>query len=356
MRQHPRCTVPDARSSLVCYSQCCIVVRTALGCSADAFTPCRGYAHSCAELSSLYFRFAFAAVHDQESSMIAQPAPGLQCQSFPDPAFPLHTFVAGLISFACCVPATWVLQACFSLAMATDEAQLHGRTRLMRWSLGKRLLLGAVPWLHRPGRAHRLRTRVASTWCSSTQEQLTRRAAEALGTLARRAGIKPHSSAMMPPQIATPLSPLSENSGIDTDTRNVRLRVAAARHDRVTENMKRAGFVLIAVAWGICLWMVLVYGALTFKLLGPDAEATFTRSWGISVGLDQADQARSVLVTAAQTVAALLVLEALYLSPNTSWLESMADEASVAAALLRSGAVNLAARVRSYARFNKAVI
>jgi hypothetical protein len=56
-----------------------------------------------------------------------------------------------------------------------------------------------------------------------------------------------------------------------------------------------------------------------------------------------------------QTVAALLILEAIYISPNAAWLESMSDQASVGATLLRAGAVSLATRVRTYSRFNKAV-
>ncbi len=334
--------------------QCCLAVRTALGCSADAFTPCRGYSRSCAELASTYYRFAYAAMHGADSEPIALPAPGLQCQAFPDPAFPLHTLVAGFISFACCVPAAWVLQACFSLSMATDDAQLHGRSRLMRWSLGKRLLLGPAPWEHRPGVAHRMRTRAASTWCATLAEQLTMRAGDALGALARRAGVRPHPAATLPLRIAMPLLPVDER--VDAYARSLELRVAASHHDRVTTHLKRAGFVLLALAWGICLWVIIIYGTLIYKLLGPDAEATFTRSWGIGIGLDQAKQARAIISVSLQTVAALLILEALYLSPNMLWLESMADEASVAATLLRSGAVGLAARVRSYVRFNKAVI
>jgi hypothetical protein len=342
--------------------QCCLIVRAELGCSPDAFQPCRGYVSSCAELESTFFRFAYAAVH-ADSDVIVMPAPGLQCEAFPDPKYPLHTLVAGLISFACCVPAAWVLQACFSLSMATDDEQLHGRTRLMKWSLSKRLLFGAAPWSYQPGRAHRMRTRMASSWCATMPEQMTMRACDALGTLARRAGIKPDddSDEANAVKIDTPLSPLSarreeEKDDDDVFTRDQRLCSAAARHDRVTENLKRAGFVLLAAAWAICLWMILVYGSLIYKLLGPDAEKTFTRSWGISVGLDQADQARSVIIVSAQTVAALLILEALYMSPNIAWLESMSDEASVAATLLRAGAVNLATRVRTYSRFNKAVV
>ena len=44
------------------------------------------------------------------------------------------------------------------------------------------------------------------------------------------------------------------------------------------------------------------------------------------------------------------------MSPNTAWLESMTDEASVAAALMRGGASHFFARLRGYSRFNKAVV
>jgi hypothetical protein len=342
--------------------ECCLRVRRELGCSEDPFSPCRGYARSCAELESIFYRFAHAAVFDPTSEVIEQPTAGLFCEAFPDPKYPLHTFVAGLISFACCMPAAWVLQSCFSLSMSTDEAQLHGRTRLMKWGLFQRLLLGAAPWRYRPGRAHRMRTRMASSWCTTTPDQLVVRACDALGALSRRAGVKPRLSIDAAcSKIDTPLSPLEkrleeEEEEVNVLTRDERLCDAAACHDRVTENFKRAGFVLVAAAWGICVWMILVYGSLIYRLLGPEAEETFTRSWGIGVGLDQLKEAKGVLIVSAQTVAALLVFEALYVSPNMAWLESMSDEASVGATLLRAGAGSFLARMRAYARFNKAVV
>jgi hypothetical protein len=86
------------------------------------------------------------------------------------------------------------------------------------------------------------------------------------------------------------------------------------------------------------------------------AGESFTRSWGIGIGLDQLKEAKGVMIVSAQTVAALLVLEILYMSPNMAWLENTVDEASVQATMLRDAGASLLSRVRTYARFNKAVV
>ena len=272
---------------------------------------------------------------------------GLRCAAFPDPAYPLHTLVAGLISFACSLPVASFVQSSFSLAMTTDDAQLHSRTRLLRWTLTKRLLLGRPPWVWRDGALHRTAKRMASSWCASLYDKLTGRIGDALAALAVRCARSRRAGRA---RIDTPM-PVPGS----VEERDEQTAAAAARHDRATEQYKRAGYVLVLAAWAICVWMILVYGALIYELLGPTAEATFTRSWGVSVGIGQLQELRQVLRTAAQTAAALLILEALWLSTNSVWLESMMDEASVQATLLRRTSVTLAARVRTYARFNKAV-
>jgi hypothetical protein len=335
--------------------QCCSVVRTQLGCDPNFELPCHGYTASCQELASTYFRFAIAALSDASDTVYASP--GLQCESFPDPKYPLHTFVAGLISFACCTPVAAFVSSCFSLSVATDDAQLHSRTRLMRWTLPKRVLLGRAPWRYRPGALHRLGKRLASSWCTSLPEKVAVHIGDACMALAVRLGYRNRAATLMG-KIDTPLHPYDDDCDAagSNEERDRQLHVAAALHDRITTAYKHAGYLLVLVAWAVCTWMILVYGALIYRLLGPEAEATFTRSWGIGVGIGQLDEARGVIVTAAQTALALLILEALWLAPNSAWLENTIDDASVHATILRAASVSLTARVRTYARFNKAVV
>jgi hypothetical protein len=243
--------------------------------------------------------------------------------------------------------------------MASDDAQLHSRTRLLRWTLGKRLLLGRAPLQLADSRLQQLRKRMASSWCTTLPEKLTARLGDACVAAAVRVGFFKRRRDAVMEKIDTPMTGSyadGETAASCTEERDRRTQVEAAPHDRATDAYKRAGYLLILLTWAICVWMILVYGALIYRLLGPEAEATFTRSWGIGVGLGQLKEARAVFITAAQTVLALLILEALWLAPNVAWLENAVDEASVHATLLREASMSLPSRVRTYARFNKAVV
>ncbi len=118
---------------------------------------------------------------------------------------------------------------------------------------------------------------------------------------------------------------------------------------------QRAGYVIIAICWGIFSWTILVYGRLMYNLIGGAEGQKFTQSWGISVGLAQAAEARAAVVNVVETCALLALLEALWLLPNSTWLERTADDASVHAVLLRSAAASVLASARNYARFNARV-
>ena len=83
---------------------------------------------------------------------------------------------------------------------------------------------------------------------------------------------------------------------------------------------------------------------LIFRLLGDDAEQSFARSWGISYGIGAAAEARplsqrmhvcvrsadlacslqwkDIATEALKAAVILAILERLYLTSNTSWLEA----------------------------------
>jgi hypothetical protein len=63
-------------------------------------------------------------------------------------------------------------------------------------------------------------------------------------------------------------------------------------------------------------------GALIYKLLGASAESSFTRSWGVSYGLNCAAEWKSVAVAALQGALLLALLECLCWTRNSSWLEA----------------------------------
>ena len=70
-----------------------------------------------------------------------------------------------------------------------------------------------------------------------------------------------------------------------------------------------------------------------YKLLGAAAQAQFTKTWAIGVGISQATQFRDMLLAAAQGLAVLTVLDSLWLVGNAAWLEDHADLVCVDAAL-----------------------
>ena len=70
---------------------------------------------------------------------------------------------------------------------------------------------------------------------------------------------------------------------------------------------------------------ILVYAQLIYQLLGQEAESSFARSWVIGQGMSQVIDLQSVLVSAAEVLLALTVLETLWLTTNSGWMQKTAD-------------------------------
>jgi hypothetical protein len=337
--------------------QCCHLMRASLNCDINPDAPCHGYQGSCVMLREQYYRSAAPAL--STADLIIHHWSSHQCHGFPDPTSSVHTLVSGLISFAVCVPIAQLASSCFSLAMATDEAQLRGSTRLMRWSLGRSaLLLGRAPWGAQPGRMHAMRRRVAAHWCTASIDKLlvaVGAALERLAALLRRSWPRRRIPADLFFGRARP--PKLNAAGVDGAERDYDavLLPPPMTHDERTAAFERTGYVVVGICWACFVWTTLVYGRLVYNLLGGEAGDSFTRSWGVSVGLAQANDARDAAVTIVKSIATLLVLEAFWLLPNGAWLERTLDEASVHATLLRDVSATGMTRLLTYARFNKAV-
>lgn len=208
-------------------------MRQLLSCPRDSNLPCHGYMGSCVALRETYYRFAAPALLTVDRTV--HHVDPHACHAFPDPDSQVHTIVAGLISFAVCLPCAQLAASCFSLATATDDAQLHGRTRLMRWSLGRSVaLLGRAPWRHGGGALHRLRRRVASSWCTTAWDDGLVR----LGALAEWMAARLRRARGLP--------------------------APAATHDARTAAFATAGYCCIAICWASFVWTILVYGKRAF--------------------------------------------------------------------------------------------
>ncbi len=77
---------------------------------------------------------------------------------------------------------------------------------------------------------------------------------------------------------------------------------------------------------------------LIYRLLGEQAEAGFTRTWGVSYGLDAARQWQDIVKETFKAAVIMLILERLCLTRNVQWLESYVDYLSLHALLLGSTA------------------
>jgi hypothetical protein len=73
--------------------------------------------------------------------------------------------------------------------------------------------------------------------------------------------------------------------------------------------------------WAIFSWFIFAYGMQIYKTLGEDAEATFSRQWGINYAADQASAWKDVLIDAVEVAMLLVILDLLRLNPISLWFE-----------------------------------
>ena len=305
---------------------CCANVRAALGCAGDASAgDCRGYAGLCADLTATYFPHVAAALVD---SPFATSMPA--CTAFPDPESGHHIFLAGLIGAAVALPFSALVGTMWSLSLATDARQIHGRTRLLTWSLHWRALLGAFDWrfakLRGGRRSAALHRRLAGWWATGFFTDVFVCFADLVIKLATRLKL----------------------ADADDETPSVE---DAAFFDAFTARCRAAGFAALYLIWALFAWLVLTYGRLVLDLMGPAEATNFTRSWAASVGLAQLADLRAFLLMTLQALFLTALLDALWVLPNRNWLETQIDFVSVQATALGSWAQ----RVAAYARHMKAV-
>ena len=211
--------------------QCCMALHVDLGCPADTTLPCRGFTGTCADLADKYYSFARSGLDGgiYSSDLLA-------CGSFPDENSGRDQFIAGLISTAVALPVVGIIATCFSLSLATDEEQVHGHTRLKRWSLLQRIGLGAAPWERCGGKLHELKMLFAGLWCTSWVQMLVVGAVDAAGSIYRfcRGARKEDTAAAGDNQLVCD----------------------AARFTRVTNTYRRGALFLLYSVWAVFVWCV----------------------------------------------------------------------------------------------------
>ena len=314
---------------------CARAVRLELGCTPNFRDACHGFTGKYIDLEATLYRLAAPALQGEST---ARPPP--ICTAFPMPDKASHTFASGLISAFAAWLVTAFASVCFSLHHSTDDEQLHGRAHLKRWPLMYRLLFGRAPWRRASAAALRWhKLKLAGSWVRSWLTIVLVSCASAVDT-----------EPVREPEDAPPAS---EKEALD----------AARSFKRVTKAYNAVGLAALAACWGLMLFLVFVYGALVYDLLGEAAEKAFVTSWGVGVGVGQVQDFRSLLISAAEAVLALTLLELAWIQSNPSWFESNVDFLSVLntvpAAAAAAGSSWRHARfgvsTRAYLRFYKGV-
>ena len=76
---------------------------------------------------------------------------------------------------------------------------------------------------------------------------------------------------------------------------------------------------------------IFTYGMLIYKLLGDQAQSEFARTWGISYAMNAVTEWRDIAVEAVKATIILIILERLFLTRNSAWLEELMDYLSLQA-------------------------
>ena len=230
---------------------CCSDVRVALGCDPTAALPCRGFEGQCADLRDTFYRFAAAGIALQE-----RPLPTPLCTAFPDPDSARDQLVSGLISMVVAFPIVGIFDSAFSLSMSTDEAQLHGRTHLKRWSLKAFVLTGRAPWEHVPGWLHRAKLWWAGMWSNSLFAYALVACVSACASwMARVRAFASWCSTPHKQKMQQPVDCMATSSEEQLDQRLIE---EAVIFSRVTDAYRRGAVLVLYCCWAVFSYVIVV--------------------------------------------------------------------------------------------------
>lgn len=92
-----------------------------------------------------------------------------------------------------------------------------------------------------------------------------------------------------------------------------------------------------------------------YLLLGEHAEQQFAHTWGVSYGLQSASEWRHIFIAALKAALVIAILERLYLTKPSEWLEEAIDYYSLQAVLFKQHSVGFAGQIGTFFRFTKRV-
>jgi hypothetical protein len=238
---------------------CCADMRASVGCGPDPL-PCLGFAGTCGDLAD------WAPLQTALGGTYV-------CNAFPADNNPLHSVLAGLLGFAIALPVAFVIGNCFGLATATDDEQLHGRTRWLNWTVIHRFTLGAMQWRLQPGgptasRRQRLRVTLAGRWCAGPFLMGLVSTVDCVGALSRALRRAP-----LAPYAAAPINPVAY--ALDT--------AEADRFGAVTTRYKRAGYAVLYLVWAFFAWIIIACALRRADARAPACAAARVVGGGLSI-------------------------------------------------------------------------
>ena len=316
--------------------------------------PCLGSLGACGDLPTQFANLQGAYTYSttlQCSSSPGDPScicyttlADYVCHAFPDDAYFTDQIFVGLICVAVALPVTMFLERCFEIANEVEGAA----ESWVAWGGIWRMLLGKHAhkdwrWAHdAPSDLVQLLTAAPGYWALAkfalrkALSALLRNGAAKDGERSEGAEVdEGHRSSELGKsglKLEAPSSSGEESKSEEGDARSAALarRLYAA-----------AGLLGVYVTWAIFSWFIFTYGMIIYRRLGPEAEKQFVKTWGVGIGLDQAQQWQDVGKEALKVAALIIILDMLRVTTHRAWFEDFCDFASCQALLFKGSARSL---------------
>ena len=285
--------------------------------------PCRGFAGDCADLAATFATVPVLPGYPQGLA-------AWQCHAFPDtgmggfdgPHALRDAILVGLLAIAVCLPISWFIGSAFEAANEAfvPHSWLQWRPRGWVGSFVKRNPHRGWHYDRDLEEEGEPPSRFARWHIRCGRDLWLKTAVSAAAALAAAAGVAEAWWAV------EERAAREEGEPEGTDE-----AVEPAGPRRGWGGYTAAGFLALYAVWALLTWFIFAYAELIYRLLGASTQTAFARSFGISYGMVNVAQGARLFIDVLEAGVFVVLLEKLYLSRNTSWIESHIDYLSVSA-------------------------
>jgi len=242
------------------------------------------------------------------------------CHAFPDDAYVTDQFFVALIGVAVALPVDMFLQHAFEVANEVDGAP----ESWLIWRGMWKMLLGkkAHSEWHFTDETRTHPTELAMfiireddpAWPDVVMFIVTWVPGRLLAMLKHVIGIKDSEGNEEEKEDEKSEGSSEESAG------------AEARRDRLMKRLYASfGLIGIYICWAIFSWFIFVYGMIIYKNLGPEAQNSFSQTWGVSYALDNCSEWQDVAIEACKVALILVILDLLRFTKDRPWFEVRAS-------------------------------